>query len=710
MTEPQTPNRLEKAQSAYLRSAAHQPVQWHEWGPEAFDRARQEEKPVLLDIGAVWCHWCHVMDRESYENAEIAGIINQYFVPVKVDRDERPDIDARYQSAVSAISGQGGWPLTAFLTPEGKPFFGGTYFPPEDWHGRPGFKRVLTSIASNYQTRQSEIRQNADSLVEALQKAEIFTGARRELSSTLVDALLHAAAKNFDVRFGGFGNAPKFPHPGALELILEGYQTSRERYLETVITTTLDAMARGGIYDHLAGGFHRYSVDERWRVPHFEKMSYDNSELLKNYLHGYQLLGNKLYREVAEGIIDWVATTLSDPQRGGFYASQDADYSLEDDGDYFTWTLAEIRETLSPDEAELMAEHFNVHEQGQMHHNTAKNTLCLARPADELAKARNLPVEEIDERLATARATMLEARRRRPTPYVDSTLYVGWNAMFISAYLEAARTLARDDCRQMALRTLERIQQSAWSDVWGFAHRCPGDGVVPREEWAGGLLDDQVFMAVALLDAFEFTGERIHFERAECAMQLCLEKYWDSEDGGFFDRPKDAPPLTDGVQIPRKPFQDSPTPGANSVAAMVLDRLASYTMNDDYHQKARQTLEAYAGAAEQYGLFAATYGLAVLLHGRQPLEVVIVGPRDDSRTQALARAANGAFRFGKAVLHFEPGQIDAEQLPQGLAATLPALTQVDAKEPRAVLCVNHTCQPPMTRPDELAAAIANTAR
>jgi uncharacterized protein YyaL (SSP411 family) len=374
---------------------------------------------------------------------------------------------------------------------------------------------------------------------------------------------------------------------------------------------------------------------------------------------------------VAEGIIEWVNATLSDPQRGGFYASQDADYSLEDDGDYFTWTLAEIRETLSADEAELIAEHLDVHEQGQMHHNAAKNTLCLARPADELAKERSLSAEEVDKRLATARAKLLEARRRRPTPYVDSTLYVGWNGMFISAYLEAARTLTRDDCGQMALRTLERIQQGAWSDVWGFAHRCPEDGVVPGKEWAGGLLDDQVFMAAALLDAFEFTGERVHFDRAERALQLCLEKYWDSENGGFFDRPKDAPPLTNEVQIPRKPFQDSPTPGANSVAAMVLDRLASYTLNDDYRQKARQTLEAFAGAAEQYGLFAATYGLAVMLHGRQPLEVVIVGPGDDSRTQALVRAANGAFRFGKAVLHVEPGQIDAEQLPPGLVATLP---------------------------------------
>jgi len=709
-TEPQTPNRLQTAQSAYLRSAAHQPIQWHEWGGEAFQQAGREDKPILLDIGAVWCHWCHVMDRESYENAEIAGIINQHFVAVKVDRDERPDIDARYQSAVSAISGQGGWPLTAFLTAEGKPFFGGTYFPPDDWHGRPGFKRVLTSIASNYKTRHAEIRQNADSLVEALQKAEVFTGARRDLSSTLVDTLLHAAARNFDIRFGGFGTAPKFPHPGALELILEGYQTSGERYLETVVTTTLDAMARGGIYDHLAGGFHRYSVDERWRVPHFEKMCYDNSELLKNFLHGYQVFGKPLYREVAEGIIDWVNTTLSDPERGGFFASQDADYSMEDDGDYFTWTLAEVGEVLPAEEAKLVAEHFGVGEQGQMHHNPAKNTLCVARTAEELAEEHKLSVAEVEKRLAAAKAKMLAGRRRRPIPYVDATVYVGWNGMLVSAYLEAARVLERDDCGRMALRTLARLLESAWSDTWGFAHRCPPEGQVAQDQWGGGLLDDQVFMATALLDAFEFSGDKSYFDRAERAMQLCLEKYWDAESGGFFDRPADAPPITDGVRIPRKPFQDSPTAGANPVAAMVLDRLASYTMKDEYRRRARETLEAFAGAAEQYGLFAATYGLGVLLHARQPLQVVIVGARDDDRTQALARAATGAHRFGKAILQFEPGEMAAEQLPPGLASTLPALGEMGAQEPRALLCVNQTCQPPMTEPEQLAAAIAAAAR
>jgi len=702
-------NRLERAASPYLRSAARQPVDWHEWGPEAFARARELNRPVLLDIGAVWCHWCHVMDRESYENPEIARLINEHFVPIKVDRDERPDIDARYQAAVSAISGQGGWPLTAFLTADGRPFFGGTYFPPEDLYGRVGFKRVLSSIASSYLSRQPEIRESADKLVAALRQAEMFAGARRAFSPEIVDLLLHACVRQFDVRFGGFGNAPKFPHPTAVELLLEAYQSSRERFLETVLITTLTGMARGGVYDHLAGGFHRYSVDDRWHVPHFEKMSYDNSELLKNYLHGYQVFGDRFYRQAAESIIGWVFSTLSDTERGGFFASQDADYSLEDDGDYFTWTLAEAREALTVEEVELVTAHFDLREQGPMHHNPAKNVLQLASPAEELARQRNLPVEEIERRLAAAKEKMLAARLRRPTPYVDKTLYVAWNGMFISSFLEAARVLGRADCRELALRTLDRMLDSAWSDAWGFAHGCPEEGRVAADEWTGGVLDDQVFMAAALLDAFELTGEMRYFERAEQAIQLCLKNFWDDTDGGFFDRPRDAPAIAEGVDVPRKPFQDSPTPAGNPVAAMALDRLASYTHNSDYRDRAMKTLEAFAGAAEQYGLFAATYALAAMLHIRQPLEVVVIGPRADARTQALARAAQGTYRFGKAVLQYEPADLSPGRLPVGLAATLPALAGPE-RPPLALLCVNQTCQPPLTSPEELTAALAGASK
>ncbi|MFQ5724187.1 MAG: thioredoxin domain-containing protein, partial [Terriglobia bacterium] len=406
----QKPNRLQNSPSPYLRSAAHQPVHWYPWGPEAFQQAQKEDKPILLDIGAVWCHWCHVMDRESYEDAEVATLINQHFIPVKVDRDARPDIDARYQAAISALSGQGGWPLTAFLTPEGKPFFGGTYFPPEDYFGRPGLKRVLASIAANYRTRKGEIADNAEKLLSALRQAESFSEARREFTPAVADVIVDSAVKLFDLRYGGFGTAPKFAHPAALELLLEGYQVKQERFLLTIITTTLDGMATGGVYDQLAGGFHRYSVDAQWKVPHFEKMAYDNSELLKSYLHGFQVTGNPFYRRIGEGIVNWVNTDLADLERGGFYASQDADYSLEDDGDFFTWTLEEVRAALPPDDAQLVAEHYDIGEQGEMHHNAAKNVLRVARAVEELARQRALPAEEIEKRLEAAKKKMLAAR------------------------------------------------------------------------------------------------------------------------------------------------------------------------------------------------------------------------------------------------------------------------------------------------------------
>ena len=693
----QTESRLKKSASPYLRSAAHQPVAWYEWGEEAFSRARAEDKPILLDIGAVWCHWCHVIDRESYENTEIAALINQLFVPVKVDRDERPDVDARYQAAISAISGQGGWPLTGFLTPDGRPFFGGTYFPPEDAMGRPGFKRILLTVADTYKNRRPEVDKAANALAEAVAQAESFTGARARFDAGALAELEDSLVRMYDLRNGGFGQAPKFPHASALELLLERYQTSREKHLLAVVESTLEKMGRGGVYDQLAGGFHRYAVDERWIVPHFEKMSYDNSELLKNYLHGYQVTQKPFFREVAEGIIGWVNQTLSDQQRGGFYASQDADYSLEDDGDYFTWTLDELRGTLRPEEARVMELYYDVGERGEMHHNPAKNVLWIARDPGEIAA--KLRMTEADVRLLVARAKgqMLAVRLLRPAPYVDTTLYVAWNAMFASAYLEAFRALGRTDCRDFALTTLDRILAEAWNDDRGFAHR-----IGPAQAgWLDGVLDDQVFTAGALLDAYEVTLDRRYFEAAERAIEHTLAKHWDAEGGGFFDRSADAGPMG-GLDVRRKPVQDSPTPGPNAIAAIALDRLYGYTGKTLYRERAEQTLETFAGIAPQYGLFGATYGLATLLHARHALQVVITGKGDDPVAARLEQAATSTYRFGKAVLRVTPERISADGLAPALKQTIPHLR---ADTAQALVCVETTCQPPVTEPEKLTALL-----
>ena len=409
MTDEKPTNELGEASSSYLRSAAHQPVQWRPWGDAAFEAARREDKPILLDIGAVWCHWCHVMDRESYENEELARIINESYVAVKVDRDERPDIDARYQMAVSALTGQGGWPLTAFLTPDGKPFYGGTYFPPDDRYGRPGMKRMLESIAHNYRSHKDEILNSAERISEALGGVEQFPADGQKAGASIAQSIIESTGRMFDRQHGGFGNAPKFPHPSALDLLLDAYLETRQSWLLNAVTTTLEGMGRGGVYDQIGGGFHRYSVDERWIVPHFEKMSYDNAGLLVNYLGAYNVTGNEFFRQIALGILSFIETVLSSPE-GGFYASQDADYSLDDDGDYFTWTLDEVRAVLDPQEAEIIAQYYHVEPQGEMHHSPAKNVLFIDQPIAAIAARLKLEPEEVKRILAVAKAKMLAAR------------------------------------------------------------------------------------------------------------------------------------------------------------------------------------------------------------------------------------------------------------------------------------------------------------
>ncbi|HEV2221398.1 MAG TPA: thioredoxin domain-containing protein [Candidatus Acidoferrales bacterium] len=692
-------NRLNDSASPYLRSAAHQPVDWHEWGEAAFAKARAEAKPILLDIGAVWCHWCHVIDRESYENSEIAALINQFYVAVKVDRDERPDVDSRYQAAISSISGQGGWPLTAFLTPDGKPFFGGTYFPPEDAMGRPGFKRILVAVAEAFRAKRIEIDSSAVALEDAVRQAESLTNARGAFDPAIVQAMAASIVGNFDSRNGGFGQAPKFPHPAAIDLLLDLGQTSRDSNLLYIANRTLAKMALGGVYDQLGGGFHRYSVDERWLVPHFEKMSYDNSELLKNYLHGFQVANvpgavdatlAPLFRETAEGIIAWAFDTLSDREHGGFFASQDADISLDDDGDYFTWTVNELRAALAPEEASVMEEYYDVGPVGEMHHNPAKNVLWVASTVEDVARRRG--ISEGDARLAIARAKskLLVKRTKRTAPAVDKTIYISWNAMFVSAFLEAARVLGRDDCRQFALKTLDRILADAWNEEKGFNHRVGGPLVA-------GLLDDQIFAAAALLDAYEATLDRRYFVFAERTMQLAIEKYGDAEGGGFFDRASDAPPMG-GLDVRRKAFQDSPTPSTNSAAAIVLERLYGFTGNAVYREWAQRTLEAFAALAPQFGLYAAMYGLAALLHSRHTMQVVITGATGDANAAELEAAANSVYRFGKAVLCVTPDTIAADALAPALKETIPHL---NASAAQAFVCVGTSCHPPVSAPGKL---------
>ncbi len=709
-----TLNSLARASSAYLRSAMHQPIRWHEWGDEAFAAAKRENKPMLLDIGAVWCHWCHVMDRESYDDPEVAAIVNEHFIAMKVDRDERPDIDSRYQAAISAVSGQGGWPLTAFLTPDGKPFYGGTYFPPNDGYGRPSFRRVLLSIANAYKEKNGDVMEQAKMVESTIAQAESFAGRSGRISAGIITTIQESAFKMFDPQHGGFGQAPKFPHPSALDLLIERYARNADENLRNLIVSTLEHMANGGVYDQLAGGFHRYSVDERWVVPHFEKMCYDNSELLKNYVHAYQATGSEFFASVAKDIIRWMDEWLSDRERGGFYASQDADISMDDDGDYFTWTLDEARAVLTEEESQVAALHYDINEVGEMHHNPAKNVLYVRAPIDEIARRMNLGVARVQELLNSAKKKMYAARLQRPTPYVDKTVYVGWNSMCISAYLEAAKTLNLTEPRRFALRSLDRILAKAWQHP---ANRGAGsasadsrllhvvaysDPSAPYRE-VTGLLEDYAATALACLDAYEATADLSYFKFARAIADAMITRFYDSTSGGFFD----SEPASDGnsqgvLSTHRKPLQDSPTPAGNPMAAIALLRMHEYTSDAAYRDKAEATLETFAGIVGQFGIFAATYGIAVARFLENPVQIIVISEnKADVTGDALAAAANTVFAFNKTVIRLTANQAVAANLPPALAATIPHIPELKSGKAFAVVCSGFACQPPIREAAEL---------
>lgn len=687
-------NLLARAASAYLRSARHQPVHWKSWGESAFEQAVREDKPVLLDIGAVWCHWCHVMDRESYEDPEIARLINERFVAVKVDRDERPDVDARYQAAVAAISGGSGWPLTAFLTGDGRPFFGGTYFPPEDRYGRPGFPRVLLSMAEAYAQRRAEVEETAGSVLQAIEQNETFSEPAGTLNEALLEKILGSILSQFDPRNGGFGAQPKFPHPAALDLLIDAANRPGPLAAQAreVAAVTLAKMAAGGTHDQLAGGFHRYSVDERWIVPHFEKMAYDNSELLRAYTHAFQSFGDPRFARVAASTLRWMDDWLSDRERGGFYASQDADASLEDDGDYFTWTRAEAEAVLLPEEFAAAAAFYNLRAVGDMHHHPAKNVLHVVADPATIGSRLGRPEKVVREQLASAQAKLYRARLARKTPYVDRTLYTGWNALCISAYLAAGRALALPQAVSFALRSLDRVLAEAWNAETGLSRVVAygeDSGVFPP---VPAVLDDYVFLANAALDAWEASGELRYFAVAEELAKALLARFHDGEGGGFFDTAQDPVEgkKLGALQARRKPLQDAPTPAGNPVAATLLLRLAALSGNALYRRRAEETLQLFGGIAEHLGLYASSYAQALRRAITPPLQVCVVGT--GALAEELAATALARFAVNKSVVRLRPEQLGS--LPPALAETLPHVPGIDAGSV-AVVCREMVCLPPV---------------
>jgi hypothetical protein len=698
---------LDHAASSYLRSALHQPVYWQEWGEAAFAMAAQADKPVLLDVGAVWCHWCHVMDRESYEDASLAQTINDHFVAIKVDRDERPDVDARYQAAVQAISGQGGWPLTAILTPDGKPFFAGTYFPREDRYGRPGFERVLLTLAHAWKTQREEVLESASSVIAAIEHGETFSAKGEGLSLGIVDKLVASAVGQFDARYGGFGSQPKFPHPSAVDLLIDIAARTGNEAAKEAATVTLRKMARGGVYDQLAGGFHRYSVDERWVVPHFEKMLYDNAGLLANYAHAFQTFVEPEFAAVAQDILRWMDAWLSDRERGGFYASQDADISLDDDGDYFTWTRDEAAAVLTAEELEVAEPYWDIGPLGDMHHNPKKNVLHRNFSVEEVAQRLKREPADVERLLSRAKEKLYAARLERPTPFIDKTVYTGWNAMAVSAYLAAARALDLEGPRAFALKTLERMLREGWDRNAGLAHVIAYADEKSSRTRVAGVLDDYGLLVHACVDAWEATGEMRYYEAAMELAEAMVERFHDGESAeaaGFFDTEKNTGDKLGALAARRKPMQDSPTPAGNPVAAGALVRLEALSGREDFRQIAQGTLGAFAGVIEHYGLYAGSYGLALEQLLLPPIQAAVLGSGDGARK--LTTIANARYAVNKAVISLRFEQVRAGDLPPLLRETLPHLPALESlstndKGAVAVICRGTSCLPPASTVEDL---------
>ena len=708
---PDVKNQLASARSPYLRSASDQPVAWQQWGPDAFTLAAKLDRPIWLDIGAIWCHWCHVMDRESYENPEIGALINQHFLPIKVDRDERPDIDSRYQAAHFALNGRGGgWPLTMFLTPAGEPFAGGTYFPPDSRGGAPGLREIAPRVAAIYREQRGRAREVGRQVREHLATVRVNASAGGEVLPSLPEEIAERVGSQFDPEHGGFGRAegPKFPNAESIRFALAQGFLHGDSGLTRSALHTLGAYARSGMRDHVNGGFFRYSVNRRLTVPHFEKMDYVQAALLVAYLDAYRLTGDSTYAVVARDIMRYVNSTLSDLDRGGFYPHQDADVSLDDDGSYYTWTLAQLEAAIPAEEAMALRVYYDIDETGEMREDPSQNVLRIARSPPKVARSLRVPEAQARLRIQEGTRRLQATRERQKAPLVEQTKFTDRNAMMISAYLDAWEALGDTAAREFALRTVDFLLDNAVQGEGTVRHATAGGAEgAGGESYVDGLIGDYAYLADALLDAYQVAGRDRYLRAAERIMSRAVEIFWDGERGGFFDRPADPRALA-LLADRAKEFTDSPLPGDNAVAARALDKLYLLTSRDRWRELAEKTLAAFATAARRNGTFVASYALAAEAHLNKPPQTVIIGPREDGRTQALGRAAWRTYRPGRLVAVYDPSTVVLDSLPAAVAAAARAFG--GDQTPRAYVCVGTVCAPPTTVPAEVAALVRDFGR
>ncbi|MCZ6775756.1 MAG: thioredoxin domain-containing protein [Ignavibacteria bacterium] len=694
LAEGKKPNRLINEKSPYLLQHAFNPVDWYSWGEEAFEKARKEDKPIFLSIGYSTCYWCHVMEREVFENDSIAELMNRYVISIKVDREERPDVDRVYMAAVQAMTGSGGWPMSMFLTHDLKPFYGATYIPPEPNYGRPGFPQILDRIHEMWSTNRKQVLDSGQRLADHLERASSPETKTVELSKKALEQGFDSYSRSYDPVDAGFGGAPKFPRPVSFNFLLRYYKRAREQTAMDMTLETLKRMAHGGMYDHLGGGFHRYSTDKRWHVPHFEKMLYDQAQLVISYLEAYQITGERYYADVARDVLQYVLRMMSHPD-GGFYSAEDAESATDKDnpsekeeGAFYVWTKSEIDEILSPDEATIFNRAYGVEEDGNVvadPHNVfkGKNILFVAYSPEEIAKQLSMPLDKVEATLANARPKMFDAQEIRLRPHLDDKILVSWNGLMISAFARAYQVLGDEQYLEAAEGAGEFILQRLHNPQTRVLLRRYRDGEARFEAH----LEDYAFFVQALLDLYEAS---FNIRWLKVALELTEEQvrlFSDKDRGGFYD----ISGRDESILIRTKETYDGAEPTGNSIAILNLLRLSQMTGQEEYHAMAKKSLEYFGEQMMTYPQGMPQFLVALDFSLSKPKQIIIAGRRNDAHTLKLLKEVHSRFIPSKILLLADNGE--GQKILASHVPFLESVTMIDGKS-TAYICENYTCQLP----------------
>lgn len=682
-------NRLINEASPYLLQHAHNPVDWYPWSDEAFKASKKQDKPVFLSIGYSTCHWCHVMERESFTDADTAAILNKHFISIKVDREERPDVDAIYMNAVQAMTGSGGWPLSVFLTPEGKPFYGGTYFPPNDVYGRPSFKRILLTIADAWENRREQLLESADKVGEILTSLGKQYG-QSSLSPKLLDTAKSHLENIFDNTHGGFGSAPKFPQPSNLSMLLRYWHRTGDTKALAMVTKTLDAMANGGIYDHIGGGFHRYSTDSQWIVPHFEKMLYDQALISKVYVEAFQITKDEKYASVTKEIFDYVLRDMTD-SKGGFYSAEDAD-SQGKEGAFYVWKPKEIEKILGTSEAQIFNEYYSVTDSGNFERN--KSILNVTNSIEALTIQFGKERSEVENILSQGRTKLLAYRSKRPRPHRDDKIITGWNGLMISSLAQGGVVLYEPKYVDAAEKATDFVLSTLRTDARLRRYYRNGKAVEQ------GVLDDYAFMTMGLLDLYEATFNTKWLIEAKKLTNEMMELFGDGKGGGFYLTGKDSERLI----MRSLPAYDGAIPSGNSIAALALLKLGHFTMEQRFPERAQHLLETFSSRLEQSPMSLSAMLTAVDFWNGPIQEIVIAGDRRQAETKEMLNLIRSKFLPNSIVLFHEGDRADST-----IYEIVPFIKNQTGINGRATayVCRNYVCKQPVNDIDALDELLLN---